>query len=359
MSSKPTDPRGTSAPVWREEVLAEAAQLEFTLLSLRPPADPAHATEIQAALASARKAATERRRGWFRRLQMRTSGAEIERAWGAIDTAHEALLRIAPDTYRVGQLPRIEHRVRECLATQDDRRTRFEAIQHSAPITPANREVILVAFHGANSERRRNHARVRNFRNMIHLCGIVLTVVALGLGLLGFARPDLALLCFQPSGQAVCPTRVVATDLEAPVTGQPVPLQPWQVQVQDFLTRHAATKWDVILIELIGLIAAALAGASAVRRLQGSSMPYGVAIAVAFLKLPSGALTATLGLLLIRADFIPGLSALDTPAQIIGWAIVLGYAQELFTRFVDQRAQSVLSSGGAAAGTPGAAPANP
>jgi hypothetical protein len=64
------------------------------------------------------------------------------------------------------------------------------------------------------------------------------------------------------------------------------------------------------------------------------------------LKLPTGALTAVLGLLLMRGGFIPGLSALDSSAQIIAWAIVFGYAQQLLTRFVDQQANTVLENVG-------------
>jgi hypothetical protein len=57
-----------------------------------------------------------------------------------------------------------------------------------------------------------------------------------------------------------------------------------------------------------------------------------------------GAITALLGLLLVRGQFIPGLSALDTPAQILSWALVFGFAQQLFTRLVDQQGQTVLNS---------------
>jgi hypothetical protein len=64
------------------------------------------------------------------------------------------------------------------------------------------------------------------------------------------------------------------------------------------------------------------------------------------LKLPTGALTAALGLLLMRGEFVAGLTALDSPAQIIAWAIVFGSSQQLFTRLVDQRGQSVLDSAG-------------
>lgn len=63
---------------------------------------------------------------------------------------------------------------------------------------------------------------------------------------------------------------------------------------------------------------------------------------MAALKLPTGAITALLGLLLMRGQFVPGLSALDTSAQIIAWALVFGYAQQLFTRLVDQQAHTVL-----------------
>ena len=36
--------------------------------------------------------------------------------------------------------------------------------------------------------------------------------------------------------------------------------------------------------------------------------------------------------------------ALDTSAQILAWALVFGYAQQLFTRLVDQKAHSVLNT---------------
>jgi len=63
--------------------------------------------------------------------------------------------------------------------------------------------------------------------------------------------------------------------------------------------------------------------------------------------LPTGALTAVLGLLLMRANFVPGLSALDSSAQILACALVFGYAQQLLTRFVDNQAQAFWRAQGA------------
>ena len=67
---------------------------------------------------------------------------------------------------------------------------------------------------------------------------------------------------------------------------------------------------------------------------------------MAVLKLPVGALTAVLGLVLMSGEFVPGLSALDSSAQILAWAVVFGYAQQLFTRLVDQQADTVLDNAG-------------
>ena len=99
-----------------------------------------------------------------------------------------------------------------------------------------------------------------------------------------------------------------------------------------------------MVVELVGLTAAAVAAAAAIRNIKGSSERYGLPLALAALKLPTGAVTAVLGLLLMRGQFIPGLNALDTTAQILAWALVFGYAQQLFTRLVDQQGQTMLNN---------------
>ena len=44
----------------------------------------------------------------------------------------------------------------------------------------------------------------------------------------------------------------------------------------------------------------------------------------------------------MRGGFVPGLTALDTSAQIIAWAIIFGYAQQVFTRLLDNQGQDIL-----------------
>jgi hypothetical protein len=143
-------------------------------------------------------------------------------------------------------------------------------------------------------------------------------------------------MCFNPDGSIVCTTSTTPVGPASEVTPSDV----------DTAMRNAASGWDITVVLGVGLIAAALAAAASLRGIRGTSTPFSLPIALALLKLPTGAMTAILGLILMRGEFIPGLSALDTSGQIISWAVLLGYSQQLLTRFVDQRAQTVLDNVG-------------
>ena len=108
--------------------------------------------------------------------------------------------------------------------------------------------------------------------------------------------------------------------------------------------KEPAEPQDILVIEVIGLTAAA---AGPRRRRSGASAacPSGSGVRCARpAQAAEEAITAFLGLLLMRGQFVPGLSALDTSAQILAWALVFGYAQELFTRLVDRQGQTVLEA---------------
>jgi hypothetical protein len=62
------------------------------------------------------------------------------------------------------------------------------------------------------------------------------------------------------------------------------------------------------------------------------------------LRIPIGALSAILGLVLIHGEFIPGLSALDNGAQIAAWAVAFGIGQESLTRLLDKKGNLLLDN---------------
>lgn len=167
------------------------------------------------------------------------------------------------------------------------------------------------------------YARIRSFRNAVIMASILLAVLAGAVIFIGARSPAAIPLCFYPaSGEATCPSG----------GNQP-------------------SSGDVAVVAFLGLVGGGLAGALTVRDLLKTRTPnampiapHTVPIALSVLKLPAGALTAISGLLLVSGAFVPGLTALDTQGQILAYAFVLGFAQQIATSQIDRQAREILSA---------------
>jgi hypothetical protein len=329
----------TSAP-WREQALTKIGEQRFLLswMLQQPGTTPVGDDALQT-IRDHWDAAAAAAKEFSRR------GASVERVTGHLDAVDTDLLRMAPPTYVYGQLPGLLGQMRKSLPADDIRLQRVEALV-TAPgpidLTPTDRDLIVAACHGVSLEARREVTRLRSFKRMLYGTAVVLMLGAIGMAAFGLLAPDKLPICFDPGSAIVCATSTSAI----PGAGAAAPGQASNAPpaVVDRAMRDGASGWDIPLVELVGLLAAALAGAASLRKIRGSSTPFGLPVALALLKLPTGALTAVFGLLLMRGEFVPGLTALDSSGQIIAWAILLGYSQQLLTRFVDQRAQTVLDN---------------
>ena len=300
------------------------------------------------------------------------NGPLIERAQSNLDAAEAQLLNLAPAPYILGQMPCLLRHVQCHLPSTDPARQEFERIARRLDINDLDRPLpqnsddqalkdkenkdkentvnaergkIVTTVRAASSAALRERVRLRNFRNVVVVTAALMTLLAIGIAVTGFLSPTLIPLCFAPeaAGEAVvvCPTAQSAPFPTTPASNT----QPGaQVEDIDDATKATVSQEDLLVVELVGLTAAAVATAAAIRRVKGSSERHGLPVALAALKLPTGAVTAFLGLLLMRGQFVPGLTALDTSAQILAWALVFGYAQQLFTRFVDQQGQTILNN---------------
>lgn len=361
--------RPVGGPVWvawREGTLTRAYELETLCDWLVSPESPDHdgalAKAVRCHLQAARQAARADKTEPPRRFVLLRNGPLIERAESNLDAAEAQLLNLAPPKYVLGQMPSLLRHVQRHLRPADPGRQEFERIARSVGIANPDstglmngeykkavetvdqeRGKIVTTVRAASSEALREHIRLRSFRNIVVITTVLLSLLAVGVALTGFFFPTLTPLCFAP--QEAQRTTVVCP------TNQSVPFVPLQGFGQprggrdiDTVVEETAKRGDLIVVELVGLTAAAIAAAATISRIRGSSERYGLPVALAALKLPTGALTAFLGLMLMRGQFVPGLNALDTSAQILAWALVFGYAQQLFTRLVDQQGQSVLNS---------------
>lgn len=370
---------GVGGPVpvgWREGTLTRAYELEalcdWMTAKRSRDCDGALVCAIKHHLEAARQAARAQKLEPYRRFHFFRNGPLIERATSNLDAAEAHLLNIAPPDYLLGQMPSLLRHVQRHLRPADPGRQEFERIARSFGINDPDHSVsqtrteqdsakemqaiektinrergkIVATVRAASSEALREHVRLRSFRNVVAVTGMLMALLAVGVAVTGVISPTLVPLCFSPeqSGTAVvvCPT------------DQSGPFKPLQSGVKppgdapildiDDVVAVTAKPTDLIVVELVGLTAAAISAAAAISRIKGSSERYGLPVALIALKLPTGAITAFLGLLLMRGQFVPGLSALDSSAQILAWALVFGYAQQLFTRLVDQQGQTVLNS---------------
>jgi hypothetical protein len=348
---------GPVASSWREQVLTRVAEQRTILgwlLAQRDAEDPraqALAAAIVKHLDAAQHAALDTGKT-ANRKRAAISGSTIERTTSHLDAVECDLLRLADDGFRRGQMPSLLAHVRRHLEPEDPRRVAVEQLAGSDSKEQWHDwERVFAAVHAASSKARREVRQIRSFRNTLYATAIALTIATGAMAVVGFMYPWSIPLCFHPGSMVVCPTG------EAPVDEQRGLAAP--DQAVDQVMRQTANRGDVALIELLGVMAAALAAAVALRNIKGTSSPYSLPIALAVLKLPTGALTALLAVILMRGEFVPGLSALDSSAQILAWAIVFGYAQQILTQLVDRQANTVLEnvrSGGTAPTTGGEAP---
>jgi hypothetical protein len=363
------DPVGGPVSVaWREGTLTRASELDalcdWITAKECHDSDRVLVKAVKCHLEAARDAALARKLNPSKRYRVFRGGPLIERARSNLDAAEAQLLNLASPDYIFGQMPSLLRHVQRHLPPSDPGRQELERIAKSLGINNGAhglldtdeeqdrktiervRGQIVTTVRAASSQALRVNIRLRNFRNVVVLATVLMALLAIGVGVIGYMRPTWLPLCFAPE-QAGKSVVVCPTGQSDPFTPSQSGLQPQEgipVKDIDVVIADTAKPGDIMVVELVGLTAAAVAAAAAIRNIKGSSERYGLPFALAALKLPTGAVTAVLGLLLMRGQFVPGLNALDNAGQIVAWALVFGFAQELFTHFIDQQGQTVLNS---------------
>jgi hypothetical protein len=255
--------------------------------------------------------------------------------------------------------------VSNSLKRRDIRRTDIEKLLLIDPKNPppldVERAQVKRALEVGYDALDQQHSRIRGFRNLLIIVSVVIAVFMAILVSVVWRTPTSMPLCFEPSitsAQSPGPAQASPSATDTPTapapSATPTPSTTQQPAVsrrvcpsgQDPSTgvsnpRQPSSK-DVAIVAGLGLLGGAVAAAFAIRKVRGTSTPYDVPLALAILKVPLGALTAVVGIVLLGGGFVPGLSELDSQRQILAYALIFGYAQQLATRFIDNRAQTIL-----------------
>lgn len=330
---------------WPRHVRVEVVRIEHWLRMVLVgrsdcPRSTAIADAVRAHLADAESAIARRRWYWPSNLVDWWRGTSIEQAYRSLHAARVFLAELIGDRDVDALVPGVVARVQSCLPATDPQRVEVEKLPTMTDKAAKRAELVhaLELGYEASDEA---HTRVRRFRNVLLAAAVFIALftfffireVALHPTAVPFCfRPDIttaeAATLPAPSGRtdnsrAVCPSAEQAV-------GDPDRLQP--------------SSSDVWIIAGLGLLGGGLASAVAVRKMVSSRTPYDVPLALALLKVPTGALTGLAGILLLGGGFVPGLSELDSQRQILAYALVFGYAQQVATRYLDDRASTLLAA---------------
>jgi hypothetical protein len=263
------------------------------------------------------------------------SGSLLEAAYQNLHGAKVEMVDVYDDAELAAEIPEVAARAHQTLHRDDPRRHTTDRL--GGRPSAIQRAYLRRTMQDSYDAMDRQHERLRSFRNIVLVLAMFI-VVLVGITMAAvWGKPSILPLCFPANGGD--PT---STLLNCP-TGKNV---------------AAESAGDIFVVGLLGLLGGALAAAMSIRNLRGTSSPYDVPVALAFLKVPLGAFTAILGLIAIQGEFVPGLSSLDSQQQILAYALLLGFAQQVFTHSLDVRAQSLLEAlPGKDAGSPPSATA--
>jgi hypothetical protein len=321
-------PKAARRRIWVQQVAVDADRLQVRVDAARArggltPSQLVVANGVETCLHKARAAAFRddpipgRLANWWR-------GTLVEAAYRNMHTARAQMIDLMDANELRAEIPMVVARANATIHRDDPRRITVEELEAETVegLRPRMRRVVGDSYEQLDLE----HAQLRSFRNILLIAGFFIAAITAGTMVFVYRDPALMPLCFD---------REVATGVEPLVT---------TVNGKNCPTSSGAgpAGSDILVVAALGALGGALAATLSIRNLKGTSTPYDVPVALAFLKVPLGALTAILALVAIQGDFVPGLSILDSQGQILAYALVFGFAQQTFSRLLDQRAQSLL-----------------
>ncbi|MFF4503296.1 hypothetical protein [Streptomyces sp. NPDC001401] len=251
------------------------------------------------------------RRSWRWRLRSWWSGYAYEGTLACLHAADVAILTMSRPRRAWQRLDTILVTARP-LRRGDPRLARVKALKSKQNpddvCLPWALAALLQAAYALQEERA---VRSRNFRNRLIRAGLVLCLLL---------------------AAAVCAPLWVDGAVPVCETGRNCP---------DSLAPGVS---EVAVVMLLGVLGAALHVAARLQQMGGSWNPYGLPLFQELIKLPTGALTAVTGLVLVDTAALPVIQAPGSWRGVMAYAVVFGVAQLALTRSIDQRAEKLLAA---------------
>ncbi|GAA1716879.1 hypothetical protein GCM10009809_11150 [Isoptericola hypogeus] len=256
-------------------------------------------------------------------------GTLVEQAYRNLHAARVQMVDLMSEDELDAEIPGVVARVHSTLLPGDARRvSQHDLYSLGLPQRRAwTRRLMEDGYESLDMQ----HARLRNFRNIVLSAAFVVIVLTGATMTYVVSNPTDVPLCFsaEQTDSAEPQPAEDGNDLLNCPTGANVP---------------EALPNDVVVVALMGLLGGTVTAVISIRKLGGSAGAYDVPVALAWLKVPLGAITAILGILAVRGQFVPGLSRLDSQDQILAYALLFGFAQQALTTVLDKKAGTLVDA---------------
>jgi hypothetical protein len=182
-----------------------------------------------------------------------------------------------------------------------------------------DQRIAAMAMGEATRAEDQQQTQVRRFRGVLLGTFLGLLIAVVLLAILGSAHPSYFPLCLQKQATTgattVCPTG-----------------------------GNNPSRADLAFIMAIGGIGAVLAVATNLTSLKPIGVRYSLSVVQGLVKVPFGAITAMLGIIILSTQ--SNIGVLATHAGLISTAVVFGYSQQIFTKLIDKRADDLVNQAG-------------
>jgi hypothetical protein len=240
------------------------------------------------------------------------SGSAITAAWESVHVAELALLSVERDEDVAVIVPRLLSWIERTM-DQGPQRKAHEAALASPEPTRRQVRAALADVIEANGNR---YANLRGFRNNLILVMVALLATVAGIAGWHALNPHFLSLC----------TEAKADKLINCLGGE----------------KSGPDGADVALVAAMGALGGLLAIAFSFSESDVAPTRYDPKTWQSFLKPVTGAATALIAVLLLQSGLL--LKPVEqTQSMFLAYAVLFGFSQQLLTRFVDKRAESLIN----------------
>jgi hypothetical protein len=249
------------------------------------------------------------------------SGSAITTAWEAVHAAELALLSVESDDEVAVNIPRLLSWVERTMDAGPQREAHEKTLREAmTEFKTAHRTKVRAALADTIEANGDRYANVRAFRNNLILVTFALLAAVIGAAIWHGANTHFLSLCTETTREGAL------THCLGGASSRP----------------HGV---DVALVAAMGALGGLLAIAFSLSETDVAPTRYDPKTWQTVLKPVTGAAVAIIAVLFLQSGFLLKPST-ETQSMFLAYAVLFGFSQQLLTRFVDKRADSLITPDG-------------